>query len=384
MRHLLLSVLVALFLVTPALAQEKPKGGGAASSVVATKPSFVCPETELGDEALQARYTEMWEQFSEEMEQATEKLQAEIDEQTKSATESGNLDLALFWAGVGKEFQGKGEVKWDEALLKKEWTDRFGDQPFPSKFGTAVRRVASDYRSVTRDLERGYEGLVMELTKAMKLEMAVKVRGEIKELIKETGATSEVSRQLKSDPASTLGLKGKVEYNAKTQELAVRYDFSTPTHLEDFSVTPQQSVASIRQGQLIISPNGVLTHKVEYEAISISGKLILPVPRGEKNPTMRLGVSADRSVFAYGGGSIRTKDGWVDSGGVKVGQPTRFRWIVGSPQMSLWAEGKQGSLPCNLSPVGGAILEGSDQGCAFSELLISGRVTDAVADELKK
>lgn len=355
--------------------------------VVAKKPSLVCPQTELGNPDLQARYATMWQRYTAEVDEATKKVRGEIEKQTKSATATGNLDLALFWKTTGKEFEQKGELRWDEPSLKKGWNDRFGGASFPAEFSVAVKKASEAFASARNNLEKGYGELVTEFTKAEKLEEALRVRGEIKELLAEKASAPESAPKpepKKTDPATALGVKGKADYNAKTRELSIRYDFSSPDQIKDFKASPAPTVASVRQGQLVIEPNGILTHKVEYDAVAISGKLILPMPRSEKKPSIRLGVSANRKVFAYGGGSIRTDDEWIDVGGMKWGQPTQFRWVVGSPQMSLWVEGKQGSLPCNLSTVGEAIVEGSDQGCAFSELVISGRVTEAVADILSK
>lgn len=382
-RMLVGSLLVCVLLSAPAYA--------APAVVVAKKPSLACPQTELGDADLQARYKVMWERYSGAVDEASKNLQGQIEKQTKSATGAGNLDLALFWKTLGKEVEQKGELRWDEASQKKTWGERFGDASFPSEFSVAVKKASEAYASARKNLEKGYGELVTEFTKAEKLEEALKVRGELKELLAEKASAPEPAPapppkpdSKKTDPATALGIKGKADFNTKTRELSIRYDFSSPEQIKDFKASPAPTIASVRKGQLVIEPNGILTHKIEYDTISISGQMILPIPRGEKKPSMRLGVSANRKVFAYGGGSIRTDDGYIDVGGLKVGQSTQFRWVVGSPQMSLWVEGKQGSLPCNLSTVGQAIVEGSDQGCAFAELVISGRVTEAVAEILSQ
>lgn len=158
---------------------------GAPTVAVARKPSLACPQTELGDADLQARYEKMWKQYSESIDEATKKLQAELEKQAKSATGSGNLDLALFWKGVAKQYSQTGELRWDDATLKKTWGDRFGESPFPKEFSVAVKKASEAYASANEDLEKGYGELVAEFTKAEKLEEAVKVRGEIKELLAE-------------------------------------------------------------------------------------------------------------------------------------------------------------------------------------------------------
>lgn len=158
---------------------------GAPTVAVAKKPGLACPQTELGNADLQARYDKMWKQYSESIDEATKKLQAELEKQAKSATGSGNLDLALFWKGVAKQYGQTGELRWDDASLKKTWGDRFGESPFPKEFSVAVKKASEAYSSANEDLEKGYGELVAEFTKAEKLEEAVKVRGEIKELLAE-------------------------------------------------------------------------------------------------------------------------------------------------------------------------------------------------------
>jgi hypothetical protein len=159
--------------------------------VVAKTPSLVCPQTELGDAVQQARYGMMWKEYSEKVDEASIKLQGEIEKQTKTATGSGNLDLALFWKALSKEFEQKGELRWDEPSLKKTWSDRFGDSSFPDEFGVAVKKASEAYASARKDLEKGYGELVTKFTKAEKLEEALKVRGELKELLAEKATPPE-------------------------------------------------------------------------------------------------------------------------------------------------------------------------------------------------
>jgi hypothetical protein len=164
---------------------------GAPTVAVAKKPNLSCPQTELGDADLQARYATIWERYSVAVDEATKKVRGEIEKQTKSATATGNLDLALFWKTTGKEFEQKGELRWDEPTLKKTWGDRFGDASFPADFSVAVKRASDAYASARKNLEKGYGELVAEFTKAEKLEEALKVRGEIKELLAEKASAQE-------------------------------------------------------------------------------------------------------------------------------------------------------------------------------------------------
>ncbi len=173
---------------------------GAPAAAVAKKPSLVSPKTEIGDDDLQARYTAMWEKYSADIEEASKKLQAELEKQAKSATAAGNLDLALFWKSLAKQYSQVGELRWDEPSQKKTWDDRFGDTSFPAEFGVAVKKASESYATATKDLETGYGYLVAEFTKAEKLEEALKVRGEIKELLAEKSATPEPVPKPKPKP----------------------------------------------------------------------------------------------------------------------------------------------------------------------------------------
>jgi hypothetical protein len=142
----------------------------------------------------------MWERYSADVDEATKKVRGEIEKQTKSATATGNLDLALFWRTTGKEFEQTGELRWDDASLKKTWGDRFGESPFPKEFNVAVKKASEAYASARKNLEKGYGELVAEFTKAEKLEEAVKVRGEIKGLLAEKAPASEPAPAPKPEP----------------------------------------------------------------------------------------------------------------------------------------------------------------------------------------
>lgn len=161
-----------------------------AAPVVVQTPNLTCPETELGDDALQARYDEMWEKFSEDVDQANKKLQAEIEKEEAAAKASGNLNLVLFWQSRAKEFGNKGGLKWDDSALKKTWKQQYGDTPFPASFTTAAKKASGGFQSAQRGLETGYTDLVTELTKAGNVPQALKVRDEMKALLGEKNAAS--------------------------------------------------------------------------------------------------------------------------------------------------------------------------------------------------
>ena len=187
---------------------------GAPTVAVAKKPSLSCPQTELGDADLQARYATIWERYSVAVDEATKKVWGEIEKQTKSATVSGNLDLALFWKALGKEFEQKSELRWDEPTLKKGWNERFGDALFPAEFSVAVKKASEAYKSAQQGLEKGYGELVTEFTKANKLNEALKVRAEIKELLADKAPASEPAPTPKPEPkpVATAPKNGKYRF----------------------------------------------------------------------------------------------------------------------------------------------------------------------------
>lgn len=171
---------------------------GVSAVVVAIKPALICPQTDLGDAGLNARYRATWEQYAKTIDDAGTKLREEIEKQAKSATGAGNLDLALFWKRLAKEFEQEGEVRWDDATLKKGWGERFGDASFPQSFSVAVGKASEVYASATEELEKAYGELVTEITKNEQLELAVKIRDELKELIGNRGSSRGAASRPKS------------------------------------------------------------------------------------------------------------------------------------------------------------------------------------------
>jgi len=196
------SLAIVLTIYSPALAQKPP------SAVVATKPALVCPQTDLSGADLNARYMATWERYANTIEEAGKKVQEEIDKQTKAATSVGNLDLALFWKGLAKEFEQKDELRWDDASLKQTWNDRFGESSYPSQFAVTLKKASEAFASATKDLEKGYSELVADLTKAEKLEEALKIRGELKNLLAEKALTPNPEPAPKPKPEPVLPIVG--------------------------------------------------------------------------------------------------------------------------------------------------------------------------------
>ncbi len=182
---------------------------GAPAVVVAKKPSLASPQTDLGNAGLQARYAKMWEDYSSAVGEASKNLQAEIETQAKSATRAANLNLALFWKGVAKEFEQKTELRWDEAALKKGWGERFGGASFPKSFSVAVGNASATYASAIKELEKHYGELVTEITKTEQLELALKIRGELKALIAENSPQQSLDSMTLKE-LRTGGFRGKL------------------------------------------------------------------------------------------------------------------------------------------------------------------------------
>lgn len=189
-----------------AFAQKSP------AVVIARSPSQVCPQTDLGDMELSARYRVIWERYIKAIEEAGSELANEIETQRKSATSSGNLDLALYWKSLAEEFEQKGEVRWDEARLKETWSKKFRESSYPHRFNAAVKKASEAFASAIRILEKGYEELVTELTKAEKFEHALKVRNELKELIASSSLPEKPEPKSEPKPQASRPNNGKYRF----------------------------------------------------------------------------------------------------------------------------------------------------------------------------
>jgi hypothetical protein len=326
MRRLLLSALVALCLVTPALAQGKPKRVDGGTTVVAKKPGLVCPQAELGDEALQARYTELWGRFTESVEEATSTLAGEITAQTKSATKKADLDLALFWDALGKEFALKGELRWDEAALRKEWSERFGGGLFPARFRNAVKRAAESYASATQDLEAGYGQLVVDLTKAGAVERARQTREEIKGLLigSDAGPSSVPSTGRPTGPTPSQGTSPQLDAHG----------------WQDITA---ELVGGVRNGHLIAARGGVASGK------RYSPPLEIEYVCATSRDNIRLGYACDELIFNWENNRNQLRiDGGpaggqhvMNAGAVPAGQFITIRQVIMPGEMSVFVNGQR-------------------------------------------
>jgi hypothetical protein len=157
--------------------------GAAPSEVSVSKPSLVCPQAKLGNEDLQAQYEKVWKQFFAEVDLATKALDSEIATRFTEAQTAGNLNLALMWDGMKKQFDQLSELRWDSAKEKKTWKQRFGAADFPDDLTALLKRCDQDYKSARERLEEGYKNIESALTKAGKLNEALKVQAELKEVL---------------------------------------------------------------------------------------------------------------------------------------------------------------------------------------------------------
>ncbi len=157
---------------------------GAPSINVVRKPSLTCPQTEIGDADLQARYEKLWKTYADSVVEATDSLVFAIQRQSALAKEAGNLDLAILWGEMQKKISHDGKLEWDTDFWKSEWKKkRFGEAKFPEDFTLAVRKCSVEYDDAKQCLEKSYKALITDLTKADNLDRAVAIREELDELL---------------------------------------------------------------------------------------------------------------------------------------------------------------------------------------------------------
>lgn len=149
----------------------------APGDVSLTKPTVACPQTQLGDEALQSQYDGLWHTYNEKVAAATKAVENELTRLYESAKSDGNLDLALFWSGLKKTLAETGHLRWEPTSQKKDWK-RFGEAEFPDGLTAILSRSDANYGKARDELGRGYKALEVALTKADKLEQALAMRKE--------------------------------------------------------------------------------------------------------------------------------------------------------------------------------------------------------------
>lgn len=149
----------------------------APGDVSIAKPSVACPQTQLGDEALQSQYDGLWKAYGEKVAAASKATEEELTRLYEVAKSAGNLDLALFWNGMKKSFADTGQLRWEPAKQKKDWK-RFGDAEFPEGLTGILSKCDAGFDKAKDALEEGYKTLEVALTKADKLEQALSIRKE--------------------------------------------------------------------------------------------------------------------------------------------------------------------------------------------------------------
>lgn len=195
-----------------ALALFVPAFGGVAVSapgdVSLAKPVVASPQAQLGNEKLQAKYDDLWKSFQAKVEEGDSSVEQELARLYESAKTAGKLDLALFWTEMKKSFADTGRLAWEPSKLKKEWKKRFGDSEFPDELTTVFRKCEVSFREATNGLEAGYKELEAELTKADKLEEALRLRSELKDVLarksSERQTETQPELQRSSRPASSI------------------------------------------------------------------------------------------------------------------------------------------------------------------------------------
>lgn len=350
----------------------------APGDVSLTKPTVACPQTQLGDDALQSQYDELWRAYDEKVATATKAVEDELTRLYEAAKSDGNLDLVLFWNSLKKSLADTGQIKWEPTNQKKDWK-RFGDTDFPDGLTAVLSRSEAGYSKAKGELGEGYKALEVALTKADRLEQALAIRKEFDGLLGVERSDSVPSVQPKpKSVAEKLGLKGKADYDKRTQMLTVRYAFNTTEELNDFDLSAGPNSATVRNRQLFVQADAKITHMVDFEFVALAGTIIVPSTGSDKG-SIGFGVTADHKIFAYGNMSIRTADTWKDIGGLQWNRPTRFRLFFGKPEITIATDTTKGAIPCGLTMVGRPTISGAKLGVAFTDLTISGKVSTRVA-----
>jgi len=257
-----------------------------------TKPTVACPQTQLGDDALQSQYDELWRAYNEKVATATKAVEDELTRLYEAAKSDGNLDLVLFWNSLKKSLADTGQIKWEPTNQKKDWK-RFGDTDFPDGLTAVLSRSEAGYSKAKGELGEGYKALEVALTKADKLEQALAMRKEFDGLLGVERSDSVPSVQPKpKSVAEKLGLKGKADYDKRTQMLTVRYAFNTTEELNDFDSSAGPNSAMVRNRQLVIQADAKITHIVDFESVTLAGMIIVPSAGSDKG-SIGFGVTAD-------------------------------------------------------------------------------------------
>jgi hypothetical protein len=373
MNRMISAVLITLLATQPVSA--------APGDVSLTKPTVACPQAQLGDEVLQPQYDQFWRAYAERVATATKAVEDELTRLYEAAKSDGNLDLALFWNGLKKTLAESGHMRWEPTSQKKDWK-RFGEAEFPDGLASILSRSEDSYGKAKDELGRGYKALEVALTKADKLEQALGLRKEFESLWGDQRSESVPAVQPKpKSVAEKLGLKGKAEYDARSQVLTVRYACNSVEELNDFDMSSGPNSATVRNRQLVVRADNKITHMIDFEAVTLAGTIIVP-SEGSTKGSIGFEVTAGQKIFAYGNMSIRTPDSWKDIGGLKWNQPTRFRLYFGKPEITLATDTTRGAIPCGLMTVGRPIISGGKLGVSFTDLTISGKVSARVAQIL--
>lgn len=175
----------------------------APGDIFLTKPTVGCPQTQLGDDALQSQYDELWLAYGEKVATATKTVEEELTLLYEAAKSTGNLDLVLFWDGLKKSLAETGQLRWEPASQKKDWK-RFGEAEFPEGLTAILSESDATYENARDELRQGYKALEVALTKADKLDQALAIRKEFGSLWGAGGTATATTDTAKSEVIDLL------------------------------------------------------------------------------------------------------------------------------------------------------------------------------------
>lgn len=135
-----------------------------------------CPNTQLGDDTLQAQYDGLWKAYSDTLEALAQSVEDELERLYDDAKEAGDLDLALQLKDLKKIFAETGRlgtIGGDEKTGKKK-----GESRPVEAIKKLVAKFDAGIAEARKSVGQGYKTLEVMLTKADNLEMALAIRKE--------------------------------------------------------------------------------------------------------------------------------------------------------------------------------------------------------------
>jgi hypothetical protein len=169
----------------------------------------------------------------------------------------------------------------------------------------AVKKASEAYTSARKNLENGYGELVAEFTKAEKLEEALKLRGEIQELLVENAYVSEPAQKPKpeqeieraTDLLKGLDLRGKDGWRRDRDRLVGQSGkLIIPVPVQgDYDLTMEFSVRNSQDGGAMVGIGLTLPlvqgmpktfYQTKPDGSSIAGYFVGAEMQGDKPPPL--------------------------------------------------------------------------------------------------